>query len=88
MIKVNDALKKAERAIFGTARLVRGHSVLSRAQDAGVTPSQMRSIFTDLQGLSDNEIMGFIDLGNALVAGEINISSTAFTNPEMRTQDN
>lgn len=82
MSQVKQLLKKAEHATFGTARLVKGHSTLSKAAAAGVTPGQMRAIFTDLAGVSDSEINGFVNIGNQLVQGEITIENKAFSSPD------
>ncbi|RZM84940.1 hypothetical protein C3B51_02095 [Pseudoalteromonas rubra] len=79
---LNDKLNQLEKLSFGTARLITGHNQLSRAKKAGVTASQLRSIFDDLKGMNDDTINGFIDIGDQLVNGDINIPSTAFCTPD------
>ena len=74
----NEKLKQAELLTFGTARLVAGYTRLSRATKAGIEPSQLRSVFEDLEGLTDTEIAGFINIGDQLVNGDINIPNVAF----------
>ena len=81
-MSLNDKLTQLEKLTFGTARLVTGHNRLSRGKKVGVTASQLRSIFDDLKGKTDEQIDGFIDIGDQLVNGEINIPKTAFNSPD------
>lgn len=87
-MSLNDKIKQAEKLTFGTARLVSGHARLSRGKKEGVTVSQLRSIFDDLEGMSDVEINGFINIGDKLVNGDINIPKTAFSMPDRRLKTN
>ncbi|WP_296193417.1 MULTISPECIES: hypothetical protein [unclassified Psychrobacter] len=87
-MSINDKIKQAEKLTFGTARLVSGHARLSRGKKEGVTASQLRSIFDDLEGMSDAEINGFIDIGDKLVNGDINIPKTAFSMPDDTSKEN
>lgn len=86
-MSINDKIKQAEKLTFGTARLVSGHARLSRGKKEGVTESQLRSIFDDLEGMSDAEIKGFINIGDKLVSGDINIPKTAFGIPDEILKD-
>lgn len=83
----NNKLKQAEKLTFGTARLVSGHARLSRGKREGITASQLRSLFDDLEGMSDAEINGFINIGDKLVNGDINIPKTAFGIPDEISKD-
>lgn len=78
---VQDVLQNAKKATYGKACVTMGHSTLSRGAAAGVTPSQMRSMFPDLQTFSDAKIEGFIEIGNGLVEGTVNIPSCIFGEP-------
>lgn len=78
---VQEVYKNVKKATYGKACLTMGHSTLKRAQDAGVTPGQMRAIFPDLEGRSDAQIEGFIEIGNGLVDGSIKVPSYAFGEP-------
>ena len=86
-MSINDKLNQLEKLTFGTARLVTGHTRLSRGKKAGVTASQLRSIFDDLGEMTDAEINGFIDIGDQLVNGDINIPNTAFSTPDETSTD-
>lgn len=77
-----NTLSEMEQRTFGTARLLIGHTRLSRAKKAGITTSQLRSIYDDLGGIPDSAIDGFIEIGNKLVEGKIDIPSTAFGLPK------
>ncbi|MFM5546038.1 hypothetical protein PSC74_11345 [Aeromonas hydrophila] len=79
---VTEVFENVKQATYGKACLTMGHSTLKRASDAGVSPSQMRAIFEDLQGRSDEQIKGFIEIGEGLVNGSIKISSKAFSEPK------
>ncbi|EHI9240820.1 hypothetical protein ABVF67_004108 [Vibrio parahaemolyticus] len=87
-MSLNDKLKQAENLTFGTARLVTGHARLSRGKREGITASQFRSIFDDLEGMTDAEINGFIEIGDQLISGDINIPRTAFNVPENTLTNN
>lgn len=86
-MSLNNNFKKLEKLTFGTARLVVGHNRLTRGKKAGVTASQLRSIFDDLKGKTDEQINGFIDIGEQLVNGNINISNTAFSTPDETSKE-
>lgn len=86
-MSLSDIVQQTEKLTFGTARLVKGHAQLSRGKEEGVTASQFRAIFDDLEGKTDAEINGFIDIGNQLVNGEINIPKTAFSTPDETSTD-
>jgi hypothetical protein len=62
---------------LGTARLLEGFSTLNRADKAGVTPQQMRAIFTDLKGRSDDQIRGFVEISQDLVSGKARFEGNA-----------
>lgn len=79
-------LQKIKKATYGNACLLMGHGTLKRAADAGVTPSQMRSIFRDLEGRSDEQIKGFIEIGNGLVEGDIKIENSIFHQPDWNSE--
>ena len=83
----SDKIQQAEKLTFGTARLLAGHARLSRGKKEGVTASQLRAIFDDLEGKTDTEINGFIDIGDKLVNGEINIPKTAFSTLDETSTD-
>ena len=83
----SNKIQQAEKLTFGTARLIAGHAQLSRGKKEGVTASQFRAIFDDLDGMTDAEINGFIDIGDQLVNGEINIPKTAFSTPNVTSTD-
>jgi len=63
---------------FGTARLIEGHSTLSRAKAANITNDQLRDLYPDLQKATDAEIDGFVRLGNKFVKGEVRCKGSAF----------
>lgn len=75
---VREVTENVKRATYGKACVAMGHSTLSRGAAAGVTPSQLRSMFPDLQGFSDVKIEGFIEIGDGLVDGSIKIPSLIF----------
>jgi len=79
---VQEVLENTKKATYGKACVAMGHSTLSRGAKAGVTPSQMRSMFPDLQPFSDAKIEGFIEVGNGLVDGSISIPSCIFSEPK------
>lgn len=62
---------------LGTARLLEGFSTLNRADKARVTPEQMREIFTDLKGRSDDQIRGFVEIAQDLVKGKARFEGKA-----------
>jgi hypothetical protein len=74
-----DTLIDSLRSPLGTARLLEGFSTLSRADKAGVSPQQMRAVFSDLKGHSDEQIRGFVGIGQKLVSGEARFAGTALT---------
>lgn len=84
---VTEVYENTKKNTYGKACLVMGHSTLKRADDAGVTPSQMRSIFEDLGGRSDEQIKGFIEIGEALVDGSIKVPSSVFSEPKFNTEE-
>lgn len=63
---------------FGTARLLEGHSTISRAKAASISNNQLRELYPDLQKATDAEIDGFVSLGNKFVKGEVRCKGTAF----------
>lgn len=63
---------------FGTARLVEGHSTLSRAKATNITNDQLRTLYPDLQKATDAEIDGFVKLGNKFVKNEVRCKGSAF----------
>lgn len=63
---------------FGTARLLEGHSTLSRAKTASITNEQLRELYPDLQKATDAEINGFVSLGNKFVKGDVRCKGSAF----------
>jgi len=81
--KVTIALKEAT---YGNACLVMGHGTLQRANDAGVTPEQMKAIFPDLEPYTSEQINGFVQLGQALVTGAVAIPSTVFSQPQWKPE--
>jgi hypothetical protein len=72
---------------LGTARLLEGFSTLNRADKANVTPEQMRAIFKDLKGRSDDHIRGFLEISQDLVSGNARFAGNAMpklaTDPHM-----
>lgn len=62
---------------LGTARLLEGFSTLNRADKAGVTPQQMRAVFTDLKDRSDDQIRGFVEISQDLVSGKARFEGNA-----------
>lgn len=81
---VQEVTETVKKATYGKACLTMGHGTLSRGAAAGVTPSQMRSMFPDLQEYSDSKIEGFVEIGNGLVDGSIDIPSCIFGEPEWK----
>ena len=63
---------------FGTARLIEGHSTLSRAKAANITNDQLRDLYPDLQKATDAEIDGFVELGNKFVKNKVRCKGSAF----------
>lgn len=76
---VQEVLENIKNATYGKACVTMGHGTLSRAAKAGVTTSQQRAIFPDLQRFSDAEIEGFIAIGDGLVDGSIVVPSYIFS---------
>lgn len=66
---------------LGTARLLEGYSALSRAKQAQLSNDQIRTIYTDLAGVSDADINGFVNLGSKFISGEARCRRTAFPKP-------
>ena len=79
---VQEVGQDIKKATYGKACVTMGHGTLSRGAEAGVTPSQMRSMFPDLKTFSDAKIQGFIEIGDGLVNGSIVIPSCIFSEPE------
>ena len=80
-----DTVKQVVTNPFGTARLIEGHSTLSRAKGANITNDQLRELYPDLRDTTDAEINGFVDLGNKFVKGEARCNGSAF--PKERRQN-
>lgn len=72
---------------LGTARLLEGHSTLSRAKAAKITNEQLRELYPDLQKATDAEINGFVSLGNKFVKGDVRCKGSAFPK-EKKTNTN
>jgi len=68
---------------FGTARLLEGFCTLSRMAQAKVTPAQMRVAYPDLSNCSDDDIRGFVKIGNMFVSGEARVSGRIFPKPSL-----
>ena len=79
---VQEVFKNVKEVTYGNASLLMGHGTLKRANDAGVSPSQMRAMFPDLQNFSDAKIEGFIEIGDGLVDGAISVPSFIFNEPK------
>ncbi|GAB0079414.1 hypothetical protein TOC8171_48200 [Pseudomonas syringae] len=67
------------RAPMGTARLLEGHSTLQRARDANLTCDQIRTVFPDVADCADEAILGFVEIGRRLIAGEARFKGKAFS---------
>ncbi|BET97689.1 hypothetical protein [Xenorhabdus taiwanensis] len=76
-----DASAAAIKNPLGTAKIISGYSTLKNGLDAGVTPAQMRAIFSDLQKYSDEKIYGFVEIGEDLSSGNTVIPSSIFNGP-------
>lgn len=83
---VTEVTTTVKEATYGNACLVMGHGTLQRASNAGVTPEQMKAIFPDLEPYTSEQINGFIQLGQALVTGDVTIPSTIFSQPEWKPE--
>lgn len=70
-----DAARTTAASPNGTARLLAGFGVISRALEADVTPSQLRAMHPSLRPYSDAHIEGFALIGEGLVAGRIDVPS-------------
>lgn len=64
--------------ITGTANLVIGASRLKRLSDKGYTPAQMKDIYDDLEGFSEEQINGFCLISQGMMQGDISIPRNAF----------
>ncbi|HGW2956233.1 TPA: hypothetical protein ACNP37_004968 [Raoultella ornithinolytica] len=82
-----DTIKKVLTNPFGTARLLEGHAVLSRAKTANITDEQLRVLYPDLHGTTDAEINGFVTLGNRFVKGEVRCNGSAFPKEKNTTSN-
>lgn len=67
----------------GMARLVEGMSSLNRARDAELTNDQIRKVYTDLSDVSDDQLNGFISVGNMFISGEVRCKGKAFNNKNL-----
>ncbi|EGQ8011598.1 hypothetical protein QX216_09400 [Vibrio parahaemolyticus] len=82
-----ETTKQVFKNPFGTARLVEGYSTLNRAKDANITNDQLRALYPDLQIATDNQINGFVELGNLFVGGQVRCQGSAFPR-EQNTNSN
>ncbi|HAS6902112.1 TPA: hypothetical protein I7286_18965 [Vibrio parahaemolyticus] len=73
-----ETTKQVFKNPFGTARLVEGYSTLNRAKAANITNDQLRALYPDLQKATDNQIDGFVKMGNLFVGGEVRCQGSAF----------
>jgi hypothetical protein len=63
---------------MGTARLLEGFSTLRRAEEARITPSQLRVLYPDLARCTDADVQGFMKVGHMLTCGELRLPGRAF----------
>lgn len=72
------AIRDAVSNPMGTARLLEGFSTLRRADEAGISPAQMRVLFPDLAACTDADVRGFINIGTMLTRGDLRLQGRAF----------
>ena len=82
-----ETIKQVLTNPFGTARLLEGHAVLSRAKTANITDEQLRVLYPDLHATTDAEIDGFVTLGNRFVTGEVRCNGSAFPKEKNTTSN-
>lgn len=63
---------------MGTARLLEGFSTLRRAEEARITPAQLRVLYPDLARCTDTDVQSFMKVGHMLTSGELRLPGQAF----------